>query len=61
MKGNDKKARAKQAAEDAKQANPAIKYLKDSMPDWMRRPQAKSAFDVALFGVTCFVIIKFGK
>ena len=27
----------------------------------MRKPQAKTAFDVALFGMTCFVILKFGK
>ena len=36
-------------------------YVKNSMPVWMREPSAKMAFDAALFGVTVFVIMKYGK
>lgn len=27
----------------------------------MKKPEAKTAFDVAVFGMTCFVILKYGK
>ena len=60
-KGAKSNNKAKNAEEEAKQANPAIKYIKESTPEWMKKPQAKTAFDVALFGVCALVIIKFGK
>ena len=53
--------RARKEAEEAKETNPAIKYFRSSIPVWMKEPSAKMAFDAALFGVTCFVIIKYGK
>ena len=59
----EQKAKEKEAkeAEEAKETNPALLAAKASLPTWMKQPSAKMAFDAALFGVTCFVIIKYGK
>lgn len=51
----------KKESVDPRSENPAIKYIKASIPDFMRRPSAKVAFDVAVFGAAAFIIIKFGS
>ena len=51
----------KKETADPRSENPAIKYIKSSIPDFMRKPSAKVAFDVAVFGAAAFIIIKFGS
>ena len=46
---------------DSRSENPAIKYIKASCPEFLKRPSAKVAFDVAVFGAAVFIIIKFGS
>ena len=41
--------------------NPLMKKLKSYTPEWMKRPKAKTAFDVLFFVGSCVVIHKFGQ
>ena len=54
-------AKKRADAEERKQENPVIKYLKASTPDFMKKPSAKVAFDVVVFSTAAFLIFKYGK
>ena len=54
-------SKKKSETADPRSENPAIKYIKASCPEFLKRPSAKVAFDVAVFGAAAFIIIKFGS
>ena len=58
--GEVKQDEQKKTAAKAEE-NPIMKYIKSKMPDALKKPKAKLAFDTLMFVGSVFIVVKGGK